>query len=132
MEGGRSQGELALRPVPFRQIRGRRTWSDAHLRDYIRRAYHEGLVEAPTKDDSIQLTVAGLAEAAHLTRNHRLWELYLIEYADVATSRVDRDADMVEHVLGEKMVAQLESKLQTYRSAGSLVPESPHPIIPGD
>ena len=90
------------------------------------------MVEAPTKDDSIQLTVAGLAEAAHLTRNHRLWELYLIEYADVATSRVDRDADMVEHVLGEKMVAQLESKLQTYRSAGSLVPESPHPIIPGD
>ena len=132
LEGGRSQGELALRPVPFRQIRGRRTWSDAHLRNYIRRAYNEGLVEAPTKDDSIQLTVAGLAEAAHLTRNHRLWELYLIEYADVATSRVDRDADMVEHVLGEKMVAQLESKLQTYRSAGSLVPESPHPIIPGD
>ena len=38
----------------------------------------------------------------------------------------------VEHVLGEKMVARLESKLQTYRSAGSLVPESPHPIRPGD
>jgi len=132
LEAGRLDGELTLRAVPFRQIRGRRTWSDARLRDTIRRAYNEGLVEAPTRDDSILLTEAGLAEAARLTRNHRLWELYLIEYADVATSRVDRDADRVEHVLGEEMVARLESKLQTYRSAGSLVPRSPHPIIPGD
>jgi manganese/zinc/iron transport system permease protein len=132
LESGRSDGELTLRAVPFRQIRGRRTWSDAQLRDTIRRAYNEGLIEAPTRDDSILLTEAGLAEAAQLTRNHRLWELYLIEYADVATSRVDRDADRVEHVLGEEMVARLESKLQTYRSAGSLVPRSPHPIVPGD
>lgn len=132
LEGGRSVGEPELRTVPFRQIRGRRTWSDAQLRDVIRRAYNDGLVEAPTRDDSILLTEAGLAEAAQVTRNHRLWEMYLIEYADVATSRVDRDADMVEHVLGEKMVARLESKLQTYRSAGSLVPASPHPIVPGD
>jgi len=132
IEANRDGGELVLRAVPFRQIRGRRTWSDQHLRDYIRRAYNEGLIEAPTKEDTILLSEAGRAEAAQLTRNHRLWEMYLIEYADVATSRVDRDADRVEHVLGEKMVARLESKLQTYRSAGSLVPESPHPIMPGD
>ena len=132
LEAGREEGELSIRAVPFRQIRGRRTWSDAHLRDFIRRAYNEGLLEAQSKEDAIRLTEAGLAEAAQVTRNHRLWEMYLIEYADVATSRVDRDADMVEHVLGEKMVSRLESKLQTYRSAGSLVPQSPHPISPGD
>jgi len=133
LEAGRSEtGELALRAVPFRQVRGRRTWSDQHLRKYIHHAYNDGLIEAPDKADTILLTEAGLAEAAQVTRNHRLWEMYLIEYADVATSRVDRDADMVEHVLGDKMVARLESKLQTYRSAGSLVPKSPHPIVPGD
>jgi manganese/zinc/iron transport system permease protein len=132
LEGGRVTEELNIRTVPFRQIRGRRTWSDKQLRNYIRRAYNEGLVEAPNKVDSILLTKTGLAEAAHVTRNHRLWEMYLIEYADVATSRVDRDADMVEHVLGEKMVARLENKLQVYRIAGSLVPQSPHPIHPGD
>jgi len=130
IEANREEGELVLRAVPFRQIRGCRTWNDQQLRSYIRRAYNEGLIEAPTKADAILMTEAGLAEAAQLTRNHRLWEMYLIEYADVATSRVDRDADRVEHVLGEKMVARLESKLQTYRSAGSLVPESPHPISP--
>jgi manganese/zinc/iron transport system permease protein len=132
LEGGCVTEELNIRTVPFRQIRGRRTWSDTQLRDYIRRAYNDGLVEAPNKVDSILLTKTGLAEAAQVTRNHRLWEMYLIEYADVATSRVDRDADMVEHVLGEKMVTRLEDKLQAYRSAGSLVPQSPHPIHPGD
>jgi manganese/zinc/iron transport system permease protein len=132
LEGGRDTEELNIRTVPFRQIRGRRTWSDTQLRDYIRRAYNDGLVEAPNKVDSILLTKTGLAEAAQVTRNHRLWEMYLIEYADVATSRVDRDADMVEHVLGEKMVTRLENKLQAYSSAGSLVPQSPHPIHPGD
>lgn len=132
LEGGRVTEELNIRTVPFRQIRGRRTWSDTQLRDYIRRAYNEGLVEAPNKVDSILLTKTGLAEAAQVTRNHRLWEMYLIEYADVATSRVDRDADMVEHVLGEKMVTRLENKLQAYQIAGSLVPQSPHPIHPGD
>ena len=132
LEGGRVTEELNIRTVPFREIRGRRTWSDTQLRDYIRRAYNDGLVEAPNKVDSILLTKTGLAEAAQVTRNHRLWEIYLIEYADVATSRVDRDADMVEHVLGEKMVTRLENKLQAYRIAGSLVPQSPHPIHPGD
>lgn len=132
LEGGRVTEELNIRTVPFRQIRGRRTWSDTQLRDYIRHAYNDGLVEAPNKVDSILLTKTGLAEAAQVTRNHRLWEMYLIEYADVAPSRVDRDADMVEHVLGEKMVTRLENKLQAYRSAGSLVPQSPHPIHPGD
>ena len=132
LEGGRVTEELNIRTVPFRQIRGRRTWSDRQLRDYIRRAYNDGLVEAPNKADSILLTETGLVEAKQVTRNHRLWEMYLIEYADVATSRVDRDADMVEHILGDKMVTRLENKLQAYRIAGSLVPQSPHPIHPGD
>ena len=132
LEGGRVTEELIIRTVPLRQIRGRRTWSDRKLRDYIRRAYNEGLVEAPNKADSILLTETGLVEAKQVTRNHRLWEMYLIEYADVATSRVDRDADMVEHILGDKMVTRLENKLQAYRIAGSLVPQSPHPIHPGD
>ena len=132
LEGRRITEELNIRTVPFRQIRGRRTWSDRQLRGYIRRAYNEGLVEAPNESDSILLTETGLVEAKQVTRNHRLWEMYLIEYADVATSRVDRDADMVEHILGDKMVTRLENKLQAYRIAGSLVPQSPHPIHLGD
>lgn len=132
LEGIHPEGDFVLRAVPLMQIRGRRTWTDSHLQAYIRRACKEGLIETTTFDGSIRLTEIGLEEAALMTRNHRLWELYLIEYADVATSRVDRDADRVEHVLGEEIVKGLESKLQTYQSAGSLVPKSPHPIVLGD
>jgi manganese/zinc/iron transport system permease protein len=128
-----SDDVVVIRPVAFRQVRGRRTWSDNSLRRYLKKAYQAGLIESLTKEDEIILTEAGLEAAAQVTRNHRLWELYLIEYADVATSRVDRDADTVEHILGNKMVAELEAKLLSLRTAGSaLVPPSPHPIHPGD
>jgi len=124
--------EIMPRPVLFRQVRGRRTWSDARLKRYVRRAYQDGLIQQPG-GETITLTDAGLAEAAKVTRNHRLWEMYLIEYADVAASRVDRDADAVEHILGERMVATLEAKLlQVHAAGGPSVPASPHPIRTGD
>ncbi|HAV11905.1 MAG TPA: iron ABC transporter [Opitutae bacterium] len=128
-----SEDQIRIRSVPFRQVRGRRTWTDAQLRRYLASSYAEGLIEQVGKEDVIVLTEVGLEAAAKVTRNHRLWEMYLIEYADVATSRVDRDADAVEHVLGEDMVTLLESKLQSTRPVGaSAVPVSPHPIHPGD
>ena len=134
LEADGAPGEaIRIRPVAFRQVRGRRTWSDQQLRRYLRLAYNEGLIDALSKQDAITLSEAGLEAAAQVTRNHRLWELYLIEYAEVATSRVDRDADAVEHVLGEKLVALLEAKMLKLRSADTLaVPASPHPIKPGD
>jgi manganese/zinc/iron transport system permease protein len=134
LEADGARGEaIHIRPVAFRQVRGRRSWSDQQLRRCLRLAYNEGLIDALNKQDEITLTDAGLEAASKVTRNHRLWELYLIEYADVATSRVDRDADAVEHVLGEKLVALLEAKLVKLRSVDALdVPASPHPITPGD
>ena len=50
----------------------------------------------------------------------------MINYADVAPSHVDRDADMIEHILGNEMVAKLEVLL----NQSSLL-ESPHPIQGG-
>lgn len=124
--------DVTIRSVPFRQVRGRRTWCDTTLKRYMRQAYQNGLI-CESGGENMTLTDAGLAEAAKVTRNHRLWEMYLIEYADVATSRVDRDADTVEHILGERMVATLEAKLMQLREAGRPgVPPSPHPIRPVD
>ena len=69
------------------------------------------------------LTESGVAESARIVRNHRLWEVYLITYADIAPSHVDRDADMIEHVLGKDLVAKLESLLDA-----RTIPKSPHEI----
>ena len=127
------KNEITIRPVPFRQVRGRRTWSDRQLRQYLRQAYNAGLIDILSGEDAITLTEAGLEAAARITRNHRLWELYLIEFADVAASQVDRDADAVEHILGERLVALLEAKLVKLHTVSGLdVPASPHPITPGD
>ena len=74
--------------------------------------------------DSLRLTEAGWAAAVRATRNHRLWELYLIRHADIAATHVDRDADAVEHVLGEKLARELETMLAEQAD----MPRSPHPL----
>ena len=72
----------------------------------------------------LRLSESGFGEASRITRNHRLWELYLIRYADIAPSHVDRDADMVEHLLGAEIVHQLEAELNLSKSTI----DSPHTI----
>lgn len=122
---------LRSRPVPFRLIRGRRTWSDQALRHLIKKSIHDGLVLKTPHLDPVQLTEKGFYEAARITRNHRLWELYLIEHADIAPNRVDQDADRVEHILGLEMVQDLERKLNKKSPFDPVqLPASPHPIHP--
>ncbi len=75
----------------------------------------------------VRLTDRGRNEAARVVRNHRLWELYLIHYADIAPSHVDRDADDVEHVIGSELVRELEIAIQE-SGDGMLPPESPHKL----
>jgi manganese/zinc/iron transport system permease protein len=54
------------------------------------------------------LTRNGLEAAVQVVRNHRLWEAYLIQHAEVATSQVDHEADRIEHVLDSALVRELE------------------------
>ena len=44
-------------------------------------------------------------------RNHRLWELYLTNAAQIAADHVHEDAEKIEHVLGEEVVRELERRL---------------------
>jgi manganese/zinc/iron transport system permease protein len=74
-----------------------------------------------------QLTHAGFIEAARLTRQHRLWEMYLITYADVAPALVDRDADNIEHVLEPHVIDRLEDLLEEQELLFP-VPSSPHDL----
>lgn len=61
--------------------------------------------------EGLALTDAGRADGARIHRNHRLWEQYLVSYADIAPSHVDWSVDQVEHVLSDDLVAELESSL---------------------
>ncbi len=98
-----------------------RSWSASALRRAVRAAAREDLLEEV--NGQLILTAKGAEKAARVVRNHRLWEMYLITYADIAPSHVDRDADMVEHILEPALIAELEALLSL---EGPL--ESPHPL----
>jgi len=76
---------------------------------------------------AIQLTSDGIAAGRRLVRNHRLWELYLIKYADIAAVHVDHTADLIEHIVDPGVVEELEDMLQQ-RDHENEVPDSPHVI----
>jgi manganese/zinc/iron transport system permease protein len=75
----------------------------------------EGLV-VPTPD--------GWRRACEIVRNHRLWELYLTNAAQVAPDHVHDDAEVIEHVLGNETVRRLERSLNYARRDphGKLIP----------
>ena len=115
------------RAVPLERLLTMRSWSLERLGRQIARAAREGLVQQSDKG-AVRLTATGLAEANRLVRQHRLWELYLINYADIAPSKVDRDADTIEHVLEPAMIAELETLLARDDAKRGL-PQSPHEIV---
>lgn len=110
-------------PISLDDLRHHRYWAKGELTRLIRQARTaDHLERQPTGE--LRLSESGFGEASRLTRNHRLWELYLIKYADIAPSHVDRDADMVEHLLGAEIVQQLEAELDLSRATV----DSPHRI----
>jgi len=110
--------------MPFERLLAARSWSPVRLRRVLARTRKGGLVR-PVGDRSYALTDEGMSAARRVVRNHRLWELYLITHADIAPSHVDRDADQLEHVLGDAMVEKLEGLLAAKQLPPAL-PPSPH------
>ena len=121
--------EVSDRQIRFNDLLRRRSWSAVHLQRQLKGAQRDGLIEQ-TNDETWCLTKEGQHEAARVTRNHRLWELFLITHAEIAPSHVDRDADQIEHVLGPEMIAELETQLRrTYPELE--MPSSPHQLKTG-
>jgi len=110
------------RPVSIVEVVGKRSWSADHVHRLIRQAAREDHLDVAPPGE-ICLSESGFGEAARTVRNHRLWEIFLISYADIAPSHVDRDADAVEHMLSPQMVRELEEKL-----GPAVLPPSPHPL----
>jgi ABC-type Mn2+/Zn2+ transport system permease subunit/Mn-dependent DtxR family transcriptional regulator len=67
--------------------------------------------QVTVREDVIYFTPEGQQRAAEIVRNHRLWELYLTNSANIAPDHVHDDAEKIEHVLGETVVRQLERRL---------------------
>jgi len=112
----------------LRDLQDHRSWSRSGLALVAGRAKRQHWI-APAGGNTWRLTAEGYRQAAKAVRNHRLWEAYLIEYADVAPSHVDRDADAIEHIIGEAMVERLMAVLN--KQADEPTPPSPHALPSG-
>jgi manganese/zinc/iron transport system permease protein len=119
--------EVAVLPVE--QLQAYRYWKPRSLEKLLQWAVGKDLIKLV--DAHAQLTPLGLRRAADLTKVHRLWEMYLMQHADIAADHVDRDADETEHLLPETVLVELEQHLADEgRLPRSLpeVPESPHEL----
>jgi manganese/zinc/iron transport system permease protein len=124
------RGEVAFdAPLDLEGLRSLRSWPRPWLLLIARLLAWRGLLRL-TPEGAL-LTAGGRAHALRITRNHRLWEQFLVSYAELAPSHVDHSADLVEHVLSPEMVAELERELAAVgrlpRRLGG-VPASVHPL----
>ncbi|WP_437201269.1 metal ABC transporter permease [Planctomicrobium sp. SH664] len=122
-----SEARLMQARITRSELLPLRSWSPARLQRLLTQALHDDLIEIHP-DASYSPTADGAALARRAVRNHRLWEIYLMTYADVAPSHVDTDADRIEHVLGHDLVRELERRLSG--TANQSMPASPH-TLPG-
>ena len=119
-----SENRLLQMQFRFDDLLNSRSWSRSRLHGLIQQALRDETLEFHPSG-TYSLTPEGAALARRAVRNHRLWEIYLITYADVAPSHVDTDADRIEHILGPEMIRELEARLEGDETK---MPSSPHSL----
>lgn len=106
---GEVDGNL-FQPRALPEIRQFRNIPTRVLHRGLRRLGGEGYVVSATKD-MWKLTPEGANRGARITRLHRLWEVYLTEYVQIAADHVHDDAEAIEHVLTPELEDKLEKLL---------------------
>ncbi len=115
---------LLDRPVSLEELRRENHWSERRALELVKSGLAEGLVGWEPATGNCHLTARGKLEARRVTRNHRLWETYLLQYADVAAQHIHHNADQIEHIVDAEVVNELE-ELLAGRDGGLLVPADP-------
>jgi DtxR family Mn-dependent transcriptional regulator len=70
-----------------------------------------GLVDYQKNRRSVTLTEAGREIALEVVRHHRLIELYLVEKLGYSWDEVHAEADLLEHVISEKLEERIAAAL---------------------
>lgn len=93
-----------------REIQARRRIPTQRLHRGLRRLRREGYI-AEAGPKQWRLTHEGARQGARVTRLHRLWEVYLTQYLQIAPDHVHEDAESIEHVLTPELEEELERLL---------------------
>jgi len=111
----------SIESLPLDSVQNYRHWNS--LEKLLKQEAEKGTILRTT--GHVQLTPLGLRQAAELTKAHRLWEMYLVQFANIAPDHVDRDADDIEHLLPEALLVELEQQLADQGRLPRLVAEIP-------
>lgn len=122
--GVSTQEHLLETSVKLEELLGQRSWTQGRVRKLLAQAQGQDLLWRDAQE-SYRFTPKGAKEARRAARNHRMWELFLIHYAEIAPAQVDRDADRIEHILEPAMILELEALMDQQHQG---VPESPHTL----
>ena len=123
-----NEDKTPAQDVGFDELLCCRSWNTRKLTRLLHSAQRDGLVRTSYNGRWL-LTQQGAGAAVRVVRNYRLWEIYLINYADVAPNHVDRDADRIEHVLSPTLIRELEELLERDGRI-PIIQFSPHKIPP--
>ncbi len=93
-------------PRSIGDIQSRRHLSDAILRRALRGLVRQGYLQQ-AGSNSWRLTPEGSRQGERTTRLHRLWEVYLTDYVQIASDHVHDDAESIEHVLTPELEEEL-------------------------
>jgi manganese/zinc/iron transport system permease protein len=65
-----------------------------------------------SKNSQFVLTEEGKLKGQRVTKLHRLWEMYLTEYVNLAPDHVHDDAENIEHIITPEIEKKLEEQLR--------------------
>ena len=117
---------MAMTPVNTDMIVDKRDWTPKVVESTALRLGRKQLL-VHTSDDSVQLTREGLERAIECARNHRLTELYLLNYADVAPQNVHQYVEQIEEVTTPEIADDLRNIFHQELEEHE-IPQEPHEI----
>lgn len=81
--------------------------SAASVTDMVKRLSEKGYV-IYAKYKGAKLSPNGLIKAKQLIRNHRLWEVFLVDKLNFSWDEVHEVAEQLEHVKSDRLIEQLD------------------------
>jgi DtxR family Mn-dependent transcriptional regulator len=110
--------------VSTNHIAEKLTTKPSSVTDMIKKLAEKKLVNYK-KYQGVKLTSIGRETAVSIIRNHRLWEVFLVEKLDFKWDEVHEFAEQLEHIKSDKLIERLDAFLNfpTHDPHGDPIPD---------
>lgn len=105
-----SLSSLSKNAVSTNDIAKKLTTKASSVTDMIKKLAEKNLVDYK-KYQGVLLTDEGRKIAVAIVRNHRLWEVFLVEKLDFNWDEVHEIAEQLEHIKSERLIDKLDAFL---------------------